>query len=419
MESDLLQNTLDNAQLLLEARNMGQKALRNVIANGKATKLYHRNSIWGHIWSVIHWICRTNETTLAKVIRITTINLSALAKERLHLCTIGKAEGVLGEFWKQYSVTEFKVLTDQHLSIADRFRPTVDQLKNISEAAQWSDTRLGINDQEMINTKALSILQPEASFGELSKISAKINKAQELEAHWQQLVGNSEIPLGILFRELISIYPANDEELIQKRDALQKKLGYCLGGNGWGWAKTKCPPELLFGPLIKIADQIGSQRTHELQEYSTFFDALATDLPLEKRRQMQETAAKIIEVARYLKNPAAEEAITGIPDLIVDNIKQKYYLHNCGLYTTDATSESDCCRVGGGTTTKVIRVGPTFSAIRHHSKYGQNRYPAPRPTIKYIQISTPVQHRRDYYRYIKAQDGTEKLGRFYTFSPTA
>lgn len=212
--------------------------------------------------------------------------------------------------------------------------------------------------------------------------------------------------LGTLYRELISVYPDNDEELLQKRDHLQDKLGFCLGGKGWAWPKVKCPPELLFGPLVTIAYKI-SLESHNLKDYRDLFNSLMTDVSAERQLVMQKTAAKILSLAMHFKETKRSEKLENIPDLITVNLVNQDYLSKIGLHSTNATSESDCWRVGGGTKLK---------AVSRPSSYGYNSG-AFRCVMREVRI--PVRHRKRYYQYRKAQDGKETLRTFSTYSPTA
>jgi uncharacterized protein (DUF2225 family) len=158
---------------------------------------------------------------------------------------------------------------------------------------------------------------------------------------------------------------------------------------------------LLFGPLVKIAYRIGKQ-THELDAYSQFFTSLMANVPKEKQQAMQETASKIIRLARFFRESEKSEKLENIPDLVTAHLQDEAYLNNCGLYQSNATKASDCFRVSGGE--------PKMKIVT--SLDGRLK-------IKTVNKRVREKHCRRYYQHQKAQNGTEKLAWFSDLSPTA
>lgn len=424
MDKDI-ENALNSAKLLSQARIGEQEKPVQLVANGKGSLLYAQKSAWGRIWSVLHWICGTGDTALAKVIRATAGRLQQVSQERQKLCQMVESEGVLGDFWKQYTVVEMQSKIQKHVKISTDFQPNTAELENFMTTVRWADQQLKSLPEDKLNEDALRVFEGSGSLESIAIIATKVETAQAFDHRWIELGGSDIAALGTVFRELVSDYPDNNEELLQKRDNLQEKAGFCLGGEGRGWNKAKCPASLLFGPLVKIAYQIGLQKNHDLTDYSELFDALTAGVSNEKQRSMQKTASKIISLASYFRETQKPEKIVNIPDVILTNLSNANYLSKIGLYTTDATTESDCCRVGGGTRTKVISIPSVTSyhgayhshALGAYHHHGFGSYSSPNYIV--VEENLPVQHRRDYYRYHKAQDGTESLSTFYTLSPTA
>jgi hypothetical protein len=410
MNKETLAITLNAAKNLCSAEIGEQEKPTQLVANGKGTFLYTQKSAWGHIWSAIHWICGTGDAALAKVIRLTADHLQLLSQERQKFCKMIEAEGVLGEYWKTHSVVEMRSSFENQLKISCQFRPQTAQLENLFSTIRWADQQLKGSDEVMFDEKALRVFEGASSLETIARAANKLEIAEIFNNRWIELGGSEITTLNTLYRELNSVYPDNNEELFQKRDTLQDKLGYCLGGEGWGWTKNECPPELLFGPIVKLAYKISLKNSYDLNEYKALFNSLTTGTPEEKQLRMQKTASKIIHLARFFREKNTSKKLEDIPDLIVNELANKAYLSKIGLYDSDATKESDCCRVGGGTRAKVIAV-PNFS--------NYNRDFVVSKKLITIQEPIPIKHRRSYYRYHKAQDGTEILRTFFTYSPTS
>lgn len=406
MGNKTIVNTLNTAELLSNAKIGGIGKPLQVVANRKGTCLYTQKSAQGRIWSIIHSISGTGDTALAKVIRLTAGHLQHLSQERQKLCKMIESEGVLGEFWKNYTVVEMHSSIQKHLKISCEFRPQTPQLENLMTAIKWADQSFKSSKENIVDEKAFKVFQGAQSLEAIAKAAKKVEVAQTFDARWIELGGSTITNLSTLFRELISVYPDDDEELLKKRDRLQDKLGYCLGGEGWGWQKAKCPPELLFGPLLTIAHQLSLQKNRDLNDYNDFFDSLTTNVSREKQLAMQKTAAKIISLAKYFRETNKPAELENIPSLITKNLANKEYVSQLGIFDSNAAEESDCCRVGGGTRPNVISMPSLIS--KHDYSY--------RFTV--VQESIPVRHRRSYYQYHKAQDGTEMLKTFATYSPT-
>lgn len=409
MDNENIANTLNTAEILSKAKIGVQEKPVQVVANRKGTQLYTQNSAWGRIWSIIHWICGTGDTALAKVIRLTASNLQQLSQERQKLCKMVESEGVLGEFWKNYTVVEIHSSIQRHLKVSCEFRPQTPQFENLIATIQWADQYLKSSKEDIFDEKAFKVFEGASSLETIARAAKKVEVAQTFDKRWIELGGSTITNLDTLFRELVSVYPDNDEELLKKRDSLQDKLGYCLGGEGWGWHKAKCPPELLFGPLLTIALQLSLQKSHDLNDYNDFFDSLTTNASKERQLAMQKTASKIISLAKYFREANKSERLENIPDLITKKLANKAYLSQIGIFNSNATRESDCCKVGGGTRPKVISM-PSFS--NYDRGYDSHRFIV-------VEERIPFQHRRSYYQYHKAQDGTEMLKTFDTYSPTA
>lgn len=380
---------------------------KTVVANGSSTRIYQKNSFWGRFWSVIHYFKGTHDIALAKVIRSTADGLRLLATDRLRLCALVEAEGALGDFWKRHTVTEIKAEVASHMYISYKFHPNTNEFSNLLSAVRWADSKLNQSNTDLSFEQDLSVLKNLHSLENIVKVGSKVEKAEEIEQKWALLGGHQIAPIGVLFRELVSNYPHDNEGLFQKRDQLQQKLGYCLGGQGWGWAKAKCPPELLYGPIVNIAYSLGKQQKHELSVFGDFFDTLSVGVSTEKRQLMQATAAKVIKIAQFFKDPTQSDVLENIPDIIKKKLKDNEYVKASHLFQTKATEPSDCCKVGGGTTIKLLSIPYSYGSTyqRYH--------------FLPIETTIPFQHRRDYYQYEKSLDGVEKLGIFETLSPTA
>lgn len=416
-------NTLNIAKILSQARIGEQEKPVQLVANSKGTLLYAQKSAWGRIWSVIHWICGTGDTALAKVIHSTAGKLQQLSHERQKLCQMVASDGILGDFWKHYTVVEMQTSIQKHVAISCDFRPHTAEVENLITATRWADQQLKSSPEDIVDEDALKVFEGSASFETIASIAKKMETAQTYNQRWIELGGNEIAPLGTLYRELVSDYPDNDVELLQKRDSLQEKP---LSSYGYGWGKSKCPPELLYGPLVKIAYQIGLQENHKLTDYRDLFDSLTTGVSNEKQLSMQKTASKILSLANYFTETSKPETLEDIPRVVLSNLSNQAYLNKSGLYTTDATSESDCCKVGGGIRQKMILI-PESPSYGYQSfgggAFGYHNFSALHSTryVGHIVVEEqlPVQHRRTYYQYCKKQDGVETITTFDTLSPTA
>lgn len=136
MDNKAIADTLNTAEILSKAKIGGEGKPLHVVANRKGTQLYTQKSAWGRIWSIIHSICRTGDTALAKVIHLTAGHLNHLSQERQKLCKMIEPEGVLGEFWKNYTVVEMHSSIQRHLKISceesrssSNFRCTLDRIR--------------------------------------------------------------------------------------------------------------------------------------------------------------------------------------------------------------------------------------------------------------------------------------------------
>lgn len=396
-------NTINAAQKLCHARSRDQGKPHALVANGKGTKLYARRSFRGLLWSVVHLVRRDANQTLAKAIRSTSDNLSLLAQERSQLVALVEADGALGDFWKSHSVTEVRALAEKHLEVSYDFRPDCQQQEKLFEAIRWAESVVGVSDEESCDSEMLASFEGACSLENVARVSVKIEKAERFEAEWQALGGHDIASLGTLMRELLTVYAGDNEELIQKRDALQDGLGYVIRGEGFGWTGGKVVPELSFGPLVKIARDIGTKNREQIAEFSRFFDRLIAESNEGQRPMMQETASKIVGLARYFNRPDTTPVPENIPGIVAARLQDEAYLANAGLYQTDATRETDCVKIGGGTQRKCFPSSNPDGSWRFEMR----------------EVRIPYRHRRSYYRYCKAQDGTENLETFYTLSPTA
>lgn len=399
---------VSNVNLLSQAERELEGKPAGLVANRKGTTLYHKDSAWGRVWTVLHFVLGTGDSALARTVQATAKTLGKLASDRALLCDSTDPknplyDGPLGAYWRSHSVAEMRELAECHVGLSGTLDLSENTIDAVEDALTWAADHS--SDGESVEMQALALLRSASFVTCLSRAAAHIENAVALDAEWSALGGDGIASLGMLFRELKTVYPSTDQQLIEKRDSLQEQLGYKLGGEGFGWYKADAKPELLYGPLVKVAFEVGRTRGHRLDEYQQFFDQLISATPSDRRESMRATAQKILDVAQYFRDSTLVP--TTIPQGVVSQLANEPYVASCGLKQTDALSEADCYRVGGGTRPKVV-------FIPHSGPPGDFNF-----HTMVIEERIPVQHCRTYYRYVKGQDGADNLTTFSTLSPTA
>lgn len=350
----------------------------NFVSNWTCTSLYKKGSFMGRLWQCIHWIAGTYESSLRKTItetaKVANSSIQCELNKQKDVLEQINAPGVLGSFWKKYSVHQMQT----GLAEAVRYRTLINTI-------QWATG--GIED-------ASSNIEEQ----NVEKAIKKIDTVVKLDNIWKKFVSN--VPITLLYRELQSFYSNTQEELEKHRDFLQqttlgkfpKETAWCGERPRYG-KKTKCPEKLLYSPLVAMAREIANHALSR-EELTKLFEDLMEKPSLP-------TGQILLDLAAFLKDPTIMSVPSQLPSSVAKAVVNPNWVRRCNLEETVDDNDFFGCRRDWIRKERVFSYPKwSYDPITRIHTY-QNSY----QSEEYMQ----KRHIRKFYCFEKKIDGTEAI----------
>lgn len=354
-----------------------------VVANWKGTTLYKKSSFKGRMWQFIHWTAGTSENVLQKTIaetaKIAHQSLQQKLKQQEEAIKMINGPGVLGSFWTKHTVSEMQT------KLADTVR-----YRSLVNAIQWAKPE-GVENLPVVEEQQIEIAMK------------KMGTAAKLAGIWARF--GADISITLLYRELQSTYPTTQEELEKRRDNLQRKtygedspiVEHWYGDQVRYGEKTKCPEELLYGPLVAVAKQLATNQELPRKELTQLF------------RDLMETSSSpngetLLDLAAFLKDPKNVPVPGQLPSSVAKAVQGSIWVEGCGLEVTKDENRMISCRREWVQKRRLVQT-PVYHPWHRHSGSSSSGPSFTHTIQEYVQ----KRHIKRHYCYEKRMDGSETV----------